>query len=140
MIVVVVTACPPKFRGQLTRWLLEISAGVYVGHCSARVRDKLWERILEHVGRGKALMVHSVRGEQWLAFRVHQHEWQPTDFDGLSLMMRPRTAGGFKRTGADATDADGPPRERKPSRPENWSIAARRRRFRTIVERRRDEE
>lgn len=145
MIVVVVTACPPKLRGQLTRWLLEISAGVYVGHCTARVRDMLWERIIEHVGRGKALMVHSTRGEQRLAFRVHHHEWEPTDFDGITLMMRPRTAGALKPVdraskGESVSDPGKPSQKRKAPRPENWSIAARRRRFRNIVERRRDSE
>ena len=31
MTVIVVTACPAGLRGHLTRWLLEISPGVFVG-------------------------------------------------------------------------------------------------------------
>ena len=31
MIVVILSNCPPALRGDLTRWLLEISSGVYVG-------------------------------------------------------------------------------------------------------------
>lgn len=90
-------------------------------------------------------MVHSTRGEQRLAFRVHHHEWEPTDFDGLSLMMRPRTAGAFIRVDGppkgEPTAVSGEPAEgRKVPRPENWSIATRRRRFRNVVERRRDDE
>ena len=45
MVVVVLTACPVGLRGDLTRWLLEIASGVFVGHVTARVRDRLWERI-----------------------------------------------------------------------------------------------
>lgn len=41
MIVVVLSACPVGLRGDLTRWLLEISAGVFVGKVSARVREHL---------------------------------------------------------------------------------------------------
>ena len=39
MTVLVLTACPAGLRGHLTRWLLEISPGVFVGHVPARVRD-----------------------------------------------------------------------------------------------------
>jgi CRISPR-associated protein Cas2 len=35
------TKCPPKLRGDLSKWLLEINTGVYVGQVSARVRDAL---------------------------------------------------------------------------------------------------
>lgn len=89
MVVVVLTNCPAKLRGHLTRWLLEISAGVYVGHVSARVRDLLWDQIVEYVKDGKALMVYNSTGEQRLAFRTHLHEWEAVDFDGVMLMRRP---------------------------------------------------
>ncbi len=117
MIVLVVTACPPGLRGQLTRWLMEISPGVFVGYVSARVRELLWERTVEHVGRGRAIMVHSTRGEQRLAFKVHGHDWVPRDYDGIQLMVRPRA-----RT-------DGEPEGETRKAPKNWSNAGRRRRF-----------
>ena len=31
MIVVTLTDCPPRLRGDLSKWLLEINTGVYVG-------------------------------------------------------------------------------------------------------------
>jgi CRISPR-associated protein Cas2 len=39
MIVLVVTACPVCLRGHLTRWLLEISPGVFVGKVTTRVHS-----------------------------------------------------------------------------------------------------
>ncbi|WP_182489673.1 type I-E CRISPR-associated endoribonuclease Cas2e [Microcella alkalica] len=89
MVVIVVTACPAGLRGHLTRWLLEISAGVFVGHVTARVRDLLWERVVELAKDGRAIMIHSVRGEQRLAFTVHRHDWIPVDLDGIQLILRP---------------------------------------------------
>ncbi len=89
MVVIVVTACPAGLRGHLTRWLLEISAGVFVGHVTARVRDLMWERVVELAKDGRAIMIHSVRGEQRLAFKVHRHDWLPVDLDGIQLMLRP---------------------------------------------------
>ena len=38
MVVIVLTACPVGLRGDLTRWLLEIAPGVFVGHIDARMR------------------------------------------------------------------------------------------------------
>ncbi|MBM7052130.1 MULTISPECIES: type I-E CRISPR-associated endoribonuclease Cas2e [unclassified Rothia (in: high G+C Gram-positive bacteria)] len=89
MIVVVVSNCPPALRGDLTRWLLEISSGVYVGKVSARVREHLWERIIASVQSGRALMVFSTNTEQGFDFKVHRHQWETVDFDGVTLMRRP---------------------------------------------------
>lgn len=89
MIVVVLSVTPERLRGELTRWLLEIDTGVYVGHLSARVRERLWLRIIEDVGRGRALMVWTARNEQRLAFNVHNHAWSVADLDGIALMLAP---------------------------------------------------
>ncbi|MFX0573765.1 type I-E CRISPR-associated endoribonuclease Cas2e [Nocardia nepalensis] len=88
MTIVVLTAVPPGLRGHLTRWLLEISPGLFVGNMSPRVRELMWQRIIEYVSEGRALMVHSARNEQRLAFKVHGHDWTPTDYDGITLMRR----------------------------------------------------
>jgi len=89
MVVVVLTACPAGLRGFVTRWLLEIAPGVFCGKVSARVRDQMWARIVEMSKDGRALMVFSRRGDQGLDFRVHRHDWEPVDFDGVTLIRRP---------------------------------------------------
>lgn len=111
MTVIILTACPAGLRGHLTQWLLELSAGVYVGHVNSRVRDRLWFRVLEMAGPGRALMVYQVHGEQRLSFKVHDHHWAPVDLDGVTLMRRPA------EPQFNAALAVG------------WSKAARRRRF-----------
>jgi CRISPR-associated protein Cas2 len=115
VIVIVVAACPVGLRGHLTRWLLEISAGVFVGKVSARVRDLLWIRTVDMVKSGRAIMVHTADNEQGLGFRVHRHDWTPIEIEGLTLMLRPNP------------DTPDPP---DPGRTAGWSIASRRRRFR----------
>ena len=89
MVVLVLTACPNGLRGYVTRWLLEISPGVFTGQVGHRVRDLLWEKTVSLLKDGRAIMVFSARNEQHLEFRVHRHDWVPTDFDGVNLMMRP---------------------------------------------------
>ena len=93
MLVLCLSKCPPALRGDLTRWLQEISLGVYAGHVSARVREELWERVVANCRDGQATMVYSARNEQRMAFRVHNSAWIPIDFDGMALMLRPSSDG-----------------------------------------------
>lgn len=90
MVVVVLTACPSGLRGYLTRWLLEIAPGVFCGRVSTRVREEMWQRIVDLSKDGRALMVFGRRGDQGLDFRVHRHDWEPVDFDGITLIRRPQ--------------------------------------------------
>ena len=112
MVVLMLTACPAGLRGHLTRWLLEIGPGVFVGKVSKRVRELLWARVLELVKDGRAVMVFPARNEQGLEFLVHRSAWVPTDVDGLTLMLRP------------ATPSDATPRDLRPG----WSKASKWRR------------
>ena len=92
MIVVVLTDCPPKLRGDLSKWLFEINTGVYVGRVNARIREALWNRICENLKHGQATMVYPSQCEQKMEFRVHNTSWEIADFDGLKLMRRPSPA------------------------------------------------
>ena len=89
MVVITLSDCPPKVRGDLSKWLFEINTGVYVGNLSTRVRQELWQRIRENLKNGRATMVYSAPGEQQMRFEVHNSLWQPVDLDGIKLMRRP---------------------------------------------------
>ncbi|WP_328457598.1 type I-E CRISPR-associated endoribonuclease Cas2e [Streptomyces sp. NBC_00386] len=117
MTVIVLTNCPAGLRGFLTRWLLEISAGVFVGNPSARIRDVLWEEVQQYASQGRALLAHTTNSEQGFTFRTHDHAWHPTDYEGVTLIRRPDPA----------TRATAPAPESEP--PSGWSRAAKRRRF-----------
>ena len=47
MMVLVVTACPGGLRGDLSKWLIELTPGTFVGRPTARVRELLWERTVD---------------------------------------------------------------------------------------------
>lgn len=90
MTVLVLSSCPVGLRGFLTRWFLEISAGVFVGVVSTRIRDEIWAEVKLLCKDGRAILIFTARNEQRMKFRVHRHHWQVKDFDGISLMARPR--------------------------------------------------
>lgn len=71
MVVITMTKCPPRLRGDLSKWLSEINVGVYVGHVNAKVRDGLWRRVCENIKEGQATMVYTASNEQHMSFRVH---------------------------------------------------------------------
>ena len=125
MVVLVLSAAPASLRGAMTRWLMEVSPGVFVGHLSARVREQLWELVRAYIGNGRALLVWSVRSEQRFAVASLGHEREPVDIEGCLVMRTPYGK------------SEGPqviPGAVKPAK-ESWSIAARRRRFRNSAER-----
>ena len=88
MVVITLTNCPPKLRGDLTKWLFEIDTGVFVGNLNARVRDGVWQRVCENIKNGRATMVFSSNNEQKLDFRIHNADWEPIDYDGIKLVLR----------------------------------------------------
>ena len=45
MTTIVTKRAAPMVRGELTRWLLEVDTGVFVGDLDARRRDLLWQRL-----------------------------------------------------------------------------------------------
>ncbi|RNL87635.1 type I-E CRISPR-associated endoribonuclease Cas2e [Halostreptopolyspora alba] len=101
MTVIVLTLCPAGLRGFLTRWLLEVSSGVFVGAPSARVRDALWAEVREYAGNGRALLIYSTNNEQGYTFETFEHHWEPMDHEGLTLIHRPnkRSSAGAKKRG-----------------------------------------
>ena len=91
MTVIILIAASPGLRGHLTRWMVEASAGVFVGNPNARLRDRLWATLEDRVGKGQAIMIEPARNEQkWAVRTAGTDRWSPVDFDGLMLMARPR--------------------------------------------------
>jgi CRISPR-associated endoribonuclease Cas2 subtype I-E len=63
MLVIVTENVPPRLRGRLAIWLLEIRAGVYICHPSKRLREFIWNQIKEGVENGNAVMAWSTNAE-----------------------------------------------------------------------------
>ena len=87
MLVIVVENAPPRLRGRLALWLLEIRAGVYVGVYSARTRDMIWNEVLRAIGEGNAVVAWSAPNDAGFDFDTcGTNRRVPVDFDGLKLV------------------------------------------------------
>ena len=86
----IVECARPGLRGQITRWMLEVRAGVFVGTLSQRVRDKLWALVCARHPTGGCLLVFRAPTEQGFVVRSHgDTSRQIFDNEGLQLVRRP---------------------------------------------------
>ena len=77
-----------SLRGECTRFLLEVRAGVFLGAISATVRDLLWEKICSNCCNGGAVMAYSFPNEQGYVLKMcGDPKRQVVDFDGISLIQ-----------------------------------------------------
>jgi len=87
MLVIVVENAPPRLRGRLALWLLEVRAGVYVGKVSRRVRDMMWDNLERGIGDGNAIMAWSTNTESGFDFMTTgANRRMPVEMDGVKLV------------------------------------------------------
>ncbi len=87
MLVIVVENVPPRLRGRLAVWLIEIRAGVYVGNLSIKVREMLWQQVAIGLEDGNAIMAWSTNTESGFDFlTLGKNRRLPIEIDGLKLV------------------------------------------------------
>ena len=87
MLVIVVENAPPRLRGRLATWLLEIRAGVYVGRFSSKVRAMIWTHVEAGIGDGNAVMAWSDTSESGFDFvTLGPNRRIPLEMDGAKLV------------------------------------------------------
>lgn len=86
-VVVVTENIPPRLRGRMAIWLLEVRAGVYIGDVSVRTRDMLWTQLSEGCEEGNVVMAWSSSHESGYEFQtLGENRRVPIEFDGLQLV------------------------------------------------------
>lgn len=87
MLVVVVNNAPPRLRGRLAVWLVEVRAGVYVGTYSRRTREMIWEQVRIGIGGGDAVMAWDAPNDAGFDFDTcGKNRRIPVELDGLKLV------------------------------------------------------
>lgn len=89
MTILVLENVSPGFRGELTQWLLEVKAGVFIGNISAGIRSILWEKVKNQAEMGSGLIVYSAQTEQGFMMEMcNTPQRKVVDMDGLYLIGR----------------------------------------------------
>jgi CRISPR-associated protein Cas2 len=82
-----IEAAPPRLRGRLSRWAIEVRAGLYVGSSSAKVRDAVWQFVCDGLGsKANAVLVYDARNPQGFEARTAgRNRRRIVDVDGMQL-------------------------------------------------------
>jgi len=87
MLAIVVENAPPRLRGRLGLWLIEVRAGVYVGKVSRRTREMLWQTIEQGIEDGNAVMAWSTNTESGFDFiTIGPNRRIPCELDGVKVV------------------------------------------------------
>jgi CRISPR-associated protein Cas2 len=87
MLVIVLENAPPRLRGRLAIWLLEIRAGVYVGNYSRRLREHMWAQVELGIEGGNAVMAWRINNEAGFDFlTLGENRRIPKEMDGAKLV------------------------------------------------------
>ncbi|NMC53386.1 MAG: type I-E CRISPR-associated endoribonuclease Cas2 [Chloroflexi bacterium] len=88
MVVMVLEKVPQSLRGELTRWLVEVKTGVYIGHVTGMVRDLLWKKCSESRGAGGVFQAWSTNNEQHFKMRISGLIGRSVvDWEGVELIQ-----------------------------------------------------
>ena len=87
--VITLKKVPQALRGDLTKWMQEITTGVYIGNFNTKVREKLWKRVKENVKDGEATLSFSYRNELGYQFDTHNTSFSNIDMEGIPLVFIP---------------------------------------------------
>ncbi len=91
MVVMILERVPPALRGDLSRWMIEPKAGIFLGRLTARLRDKLWEKAVVGSRGGACLQAWNIPSEQGFTVRTHgDGSRKMIAMEGLSLVAIPR--------------------------------------------------
>jgi CRISPR-associated protein Cas2 len=86
-LVVVTENTPPRLRGRIAIWLLEIRAGVYIGDVSRRTREMIWEQLFAGCEGGSVVMAWASSNESGYEFQtLGPSRRLAVEFDGLYLV------------------------------------------------------
>lgn len=81
---------PTSLRGELTKWMLQLKPGVFLGTLSTLVGEKLWHKIQNRIGEGRAVWVKATNNEQRFELTTCGNlKWKVSNFDGLQLITHP---------------------------------------------------
>lgn len=88
MTVLIVSRVTPGLRGKLTRWMLQVHPGVFLGTLSARVRERLWRLVCGSKRAGHCTMIARANNEQGFEIMTSGGDGRASvlDFDGLALV------------------------------------------------------
>ncbi|MDO4665077.1 MAG: type I-E CRISPR-associated endoribonuclease Cas2e [Actinomycetaceae bacterium] len=83
-------AIPDHLRGYISRFLVEVTPGFFVGNSSPRLTEKLWSKVTDAVRVGTATLVYSSKDSEfgYETLTAGARSVDIVNLDGLNLICR----------------------------------------------------
>lgn len=88
MIVIVTQLMPKNVLGIISRYLMEVSSGTFVGKLRTDMREELWGFIKANAKSGRAVLIVRANNSQGYVIDQINHEMSILDFEGVTLIRR----------------------------------------------------
>jgi CRISPR-associated protein Cas2 len=86
--VIHVQNAPPHTHGVLSRWMLHVAPGLYVGTLNRRVRERLWTELKDIIEPGRAALVYPSNTEQRFTIETYGvGRYEPIEMEGITLVL-----------------------------------------------------
>ncbi|HUX41793.1 MAG TPA: type I-E CRISPR-associated endoribonuclease Cas2e [Rectinemataceae bacterium] len=87
MLVIVTESVPARLRGYLSRWMLEVRAGVFLAAYSSKVREMLISAVKKNIETGNVVVAWSTNNESGFDFETYgKNRRIPLEVDGFKLV------------------------------------------------------
>ena len=84
--ILVLEKTPSGLKGEVSKWMLAVAPGVFVGRPSKLVRERLWSLTIGKLGKeGRCLMLWSAPTEQGYEIRAWGNMDRVLDLEGVFL-------------------------------------------------------
>jgi CRISPR-associated protein Cas2 len=86
-VVISLEKVPDRLRGELSRWMIEVTTGVFVADLSATVRDLLWKKCESKLEQGRCALMYRTNNEQGFTLRLSgDFNRRISELDGLQFI------------------------------------------------------
>lgn len=88
MVVMTLKKVPPSLHGELSRWMIEVQQGVYVGYFGEAIRQRLWDKVVQKSsGFGYCTQIYQSKHEQGFEILTHgNQDYNKITLDGYQLI------------------------------------------------------
>lgn len=91
MTIIIMENVSTSLRGTLSKWMIEVKAGVFIAKINALIRQLLWEKCEESLGNGSLIMIWTTNSEQGFEIRhTNCKEYIPLNIEGIWLSLHPK--------------------------------------------------
>lgn len=87
MVIFVLILAPESTKGVLSRYLMEVSSGVFIGNVKANIREDLWNFVRGNMSKGSLIMAYSdnsIMGHQIRTQNINRRSIK--SLDGVDLI------------------------------------------------------